>query len=290
MPLTASQCIKLITQITERLSAEDYSLIDLTLSQFGLRTSERWEGSREEYVIAMLKDAESDALQELGVHVGVATDSVPRIEPSFWQPGMFRVFISHLATHRDSAAKLQVSLRDYGITAFVAHNDIEPTAEWIVQIETALATAEALVALLHPKFHASSWVDQEIGYAMGRGIPTYSIALGEMPYGFIGRFQAFNGRNKSASTVAKELFLAYRRNKQTQRRMAETVVSLFERSDTFDEAKKRMKYIEELEIWDNSFSGRLRAAEKANSQISGSWGVSDRIKEVVKKWKQKAGV
>ena len=32
-----------------------------------------------------------------------------------------------------------------------------------MQIETVLATCDALVALLHDKFHASKWTDQEIG-------------------------------------------------------------------------------------------------------------------------------
>src|SRR5207253_879179 len=105
----------------------------------------------------------------------------PGIEPSFWRPDMLRLFITHLASHRAFAGQLQELLLDYGISSFVAHNDIEPTLEWQVQIETALATCDALVALLHDKFHASYWTDQEIGFAMGRRVPTFAVKFGETP-------------------------------------------------------------------------------------------------------------
>jgi nucleoside 2-deoxyribosyltransferase len=57
--------------------------------------------------------------------------------------------------------------------------NIEPTKEWQNEIEAALSTCDALVALLHPGFHVSMWTDQEIGYAMGRGIPVYSVGFGQ---------------------------------------------------------------------------------------------------------------
>jgi hypothetical protein len=112
---------------------------------------------------------------------------------------MLRLFVTHLATYRAFAGELQEALLPLGISCFVAHNDIEPTLEWQAQIETALATCDALVALLHAKFHESKWTDQEIGFAMGRGVPACTVRLGETPYGFIGRFQAFNGNGKEAA-------------------------------------------------------------------------------------------
>lgn len=131
---------------------------------------------------------------------------------------MFRVFLSHLAANKVVAAKLQEACLEFGISCFVAHNDIEPTQEWQTQIETALATSDALVALLHPEFHASNWTDQEIGYAMGRGLPVYSVRFGQDPYGFIGRFQAFTAKGKNPLALAQELFESFRKNKQTHSR------------------------------------------------------------------------
>ena len=181
---------------------------------------------------------------------------------------MLRFFLTHLASHRKLAADLQEALWGYGISAFVAHNDIEPTQEWQTEIETALATCHALVAMLHPGFHESNWTDQEIGFAMGRGIPVFSIRFGQDPYGFIGRFQAFDGTGKSASEISRELFGAYRTNKQTEIVMAEALVQLFEESESFATAKTCIGYLEDLKVWKPTFSARLRAAERRNAQIS----------------------
>lgn len=124
---------------------------------------------------------------------------------------------------------------------------------------------------------------------MGRGVPAFAVRFGHDPYGFIGRFQAFNGNEKSATALARELFDAYRKNKQTQRRMSEVIVGLFEESGSFAEAKVRVGYLEDLELWEPSFSSRIRSAAKSNSQVSGSWGVPDRVTALVKKW-AKSGV
>lgn len=291
MPLSASKRVLLIKEIAARLSEEEYPLIDVTLQQFSLRTTNEWDGNKEAYVLEMASKAPDQALIELAQHVGFKFEEATAaagVAPPFWRTGMFRLFISHLGTKRQSAANLQEALLEFWISAFVAHNDIEPTAEWQTQIETALATCDSLVALLHEGFHVSNWTDQEIGFAMGRGLPVFAVRLEQDPYGFIGRFQAFNGSKKKANALARELFDAYRKNKQTQRRMSEVLVTLFEESGSFAEAKARMGYLDELETWDASFSPRVRNAAESNSQVSGSWGVPERVTALLKKWK-KAG-
>jgi nucleoside 2-deoxyribosyltransferase len=285
MPLSRSQRIQLIREISTRLSGEDYSLIDVTLKQFTLPWSDEWSGSKEGYVLRMVESADDATLTELAQHVGFhVRDTSQRVDPAFWRTGMFRVFLSHLAVQKEAAGKLQEACLEFGMSCFVAHSDIEPTQEWQTQIETALATSDALVALLHPDFHASNWTDQEIGYAMGRGIPVYSVRLGQDPYGFIGRFQAFAGKGKSSSTLASELFDSFRKNKQTQDRIGTVLVTLFEESGSFAQARVRIGYLEQLTTWDPSHTNRIRAALKANSQISGSWGVPERVKALTKKW------
>jgi nucleoside 2-deoxyribosyltransferase len=290
MPLSPSQRIALIKEISGRLGTEDWPLVDLTLKQFSLPWSEQWNGTRESYVLHMIEEASDQSLIDLAQHVGFQFEEVTtrRIEPPFWRKGMLRLFVVHLAVHRFFAAELQEALLNFGVSCFVAHNDIEPTQEWQAQIETALATCDALVALLHENFHVSNWTDQEIGFAMGRGVPAFAVRFDQDPYGFIGRFQAFNGNGKTAAVLARELFDAYRKNKQTQRRMSEVLVGLFEESGSFADAKVRIGYLEDLELWEPSFSTRIRSAAKTNSQVIGSWGVPERVAALVKKWAKSA--
>lgn len=287
--LSPSKRITLLKEISDRLQVEDWPLIDITLNQFGLHTSERWNGNERSYVLEMSQDAPDDTLIALAQHVGYLFEEAPKpgIDPPFWHKHMFRLFVSHLSSEKVLASELQEALLPYGICAFVAHNDIQPTLEWQTQIETALATADSLVALLHPNFHESSWTDQEIGFAMGRGLPVFAVRFGQDPYGFIGRFQGFAGSGKTVQVLAKELFDSYRKNKQTQRRMSEVLVSLFEESPNFAQAKTRIAYLEQLEVWDPSFVPRIASALKSNSQISNSFGVKERVKQLTRKWGQR---
>lgn len=284
MALSASQRVTLIKEIANRMGGESWALIDVTLRQFSLPTSDNWNGGPDNYVMQMVSDAPDAALIELAKHTGFPfeEESYPRVDPAFWVDGMLRVFLSHLATERQFAAKLQLALFSYGMTTFVAHNDIEPASEWQTQIELALNTCDTLIALLHPGFHASKWTDQEIGFAMGRGLPTFAVKFGEDPYGFVGRFQAFNGREKDVGTLASEIFGSYCRHRQTRRQMSEVAVHLFEVSESFAEAKARISMVERIDFWKPSFANRLKTAVLENSQIKGAFGVAERVNRLVR--------
>lgn len=286
MPLKPSDRVKLLKAISSRLDSEEWQLIDVTLQQFGLPTNESWGGEKSAYVLRMAANASDAALVDLGQYVGftLSGPGTQVLEPSFWKKDSFRLFVCHLATKKGTATKLQEALEPFGITSFVAHKDIVPTAEWLTEIELALATCDTLMALMHEGFHESTWTDQEIGFAMGRGVPVFAVKFDQDPYGFIGKFQAFNGNGKTADELAAELFHAYRRNKQTQARIAEVLMSLFAQSPSFAEAKKRIGYLEELTYWDPSFVSRIKAAAESNSQIVGSWGVPERAAKLAEKW------
>lgn len=126
---------------------------------------------------------------------------------STWEPDQFRLFLSHKAEHKTEAGYLKTWLGKLGISAFVAHEDIQPTKEWQEEIENALVSMEALVALLSEDFHDSNWTDQEIGVAIGRGVPIIPIRLGLDPYGFIGKYQAVRSCNwNDIENIALALF------------------------------------------------------------------------------------
>jgi TIR domain len=285
MPLSASKRATLVKEVGKRLGAEEWPFIDATLNAFSLPTSNDWPGNALSYTLRMIEGATDETLMELAEHVGFQFGARPiRVDPPFWRSGMLRLFITHLSAHKVFAAELQSHLHGYGISSFVAHNDIEPTKEWQNEIETALSTCEAVVALLHAGFHESNWTDQEIGYGMGRGIPVYSVRFGQDPYGFIGRFQAFTGGEKKAIVLAAELFEALRKDKQTQHRMADVLVDLFVGSNSFKEAKIYMGHLDGLLVWESSYPARLRSAVKHNDQVSGSFGVPERVEALIKKW------
>lgn len=301
--LRPGQRVALIKKVADHLSADSYSIIDLALAEFGLPTSDQSFGGEHQYVIEMLKGASDESLIGIAQFVqnpvdplaAVFTTSDPPVQAKspdgeealphpIWGPAGFRLFISHLATHKKFAGQLRSSLLPCAVSSFVAHSDIEPTQEWQTQIELALSTCDALVALLHPGFHDSKWTDQEIGWALGRGIPVFAVRLGEDPYGFFGKVQAFHGLKKEPPALADELFGSYCKHPRTRQTMAKCLIDWFCSSDSFATAKSRMGLVEKITCWDKTFEQRLVSALAENGQINGSWGVPDRVKSLITKW------
>jgi hypothetical protein len=126
--------------------------------------------------------------------------------PSNWQNTYdFRLFISHLAEHSDKAVRLKSCLASYAVNGFVAHEDITPTLDWQGELERALRTADAFLAIHTPGFSRSIWTQQEVGFALGRGIKIISFKMGEDPTGFISKQQALSRKGKSAEQIASEV-------------------------------------------------------------------------------------
>ena len=288
MPLTASERIHLINEIGLRLGTNRWPEIDATLDQFRVTPTDEWSGSnRGDYVIHRIGSVDDDTLLALASHLDYEYHlPLQRREPTFWERDRFRLFLSHLAKHRRFANDVQLRLADYGVSAFVAHNDIEPTREWQDEIEAALATCDALLALLHRKFHESTWTDQEIGYAMGRDLLIVSVDLGTVPYGFIGKFQALQGTDKS-DEIADELAKILWKHPKTRKKMAIATVECFCDSDSFDAAKRRVDYLSKIEYWDSSLSERLLAASEHNNQISHAFHVPEKVERIVSRRNRK---
>jgi TIR domain len=125
--------------------------------------------------------------------------------PAFWKPGCFRAFISHVSASKVAAHRLKEALARYQIAAFVAHDNVEPTKEWQSEIESALRTMDALVAMITPGFLESRWCDQEVGFALGRGKLVVSLRIDADPHGFLARSQGLQAKGLLPAAVAERL-------------------------------------------------------------------------------------
>jgi hypothetical protein len=170
------------------------------------------------------------------------------------------------------------------VSCFVAHNDIKPTKQWQDEILAALGSCNALLALLHEGFHASLWTDQEIGFVMGRNLPAFAVMVGEEPYGFINRFQAFNGNRKAPEALAHEIVEAFLDHPPMAAAISEGLVSALENCRTYKEAMERMGRLETIVVWDPAYARRLRDAVKSNLTIAKAYHVPGRIEELIKRF------
>ncbi|MEN6346959.1 MAG: toll/interleukin-1 receptor domain-containing protein [Armatimonadia bacterium] len=195
-----------------------------------------------------------------------------------------RLFISHRAEDKALASRMKENCLDYGISCFVAHEDIEPTAEWQSEITRALLSMDALVALLTADFHSSSWTDQEIGAAVGRAVPVIPVSIGCDPYGFIGYIQAIRGSGRSPADLSQNLLnaLLYR-VEGTRGRMREALVARFEQAASFAHAKELMRLLTKLDALPPDLVGRLAEAPAKNSQVREAHYVPEQLAELVRR-------
>ena len=161
-----------------------------------------------EVFIEMEVAACGDWRQESGLlavgQKSVAAEAVGRI---WGEPEEFRVFLSHKVSVKKETAELKEKLGRFGISCFVAHEDIHPTTAWQNEIENALSTMDGFVALMTEDFHDSLWTDQEVGFAFARGVPIIAVRLGLDPYGFIGKFQGLSSNWVTAHKDIVRIFI-----------------------------------------------------------------------------------
>ena len=125
----------------------------------------------------------------------------------FWDKDCLRVFISHSVKNYNIAKKLKELLLDSGISCFVAHKDIKPTTKWQKEIKKALNSMELFLAIVTEDFNNSYWTNQEIGFALCKGIPIISIKMDEAPPpGFIFEEQAITLSEKDIVYYHAERF------------------------------------------------------------------------------------
>lgn len=250
------------------------------------------DNSRNEHISQVfieMSTAEQDRWrEESGVYrPPMAAHSVPaEVLKRIWGPYHIRVFLSHKATFKAETSRLKQSFARCGIGAFVAHEDIEPTQEWQQEIERALFSMDALVALLTPDFHDSKWTDQEIGVAIGRGMPHVAVRLGLDPYGLMGKNQGLGGCSWSdTSAIALKTFTLLSKRLADKSRLFECALAAYAESDSFEESGWKVEHL--LARFDDltaSQIDRVLSAYQANGQNKHSFKGRGHLLPLLKRW------
>jgi len=201
-----------------------------------------------------------------------------------WKPSYLRVFLSHKAEYKSQATDLKSQLEKYGISSFVAHTDIQPTKEWVQEIEYALLSMDVLVALMTEDFNDSDWTDQEVGVAVGRHTLIIPVNILKDPYGFIGKYQALSGIWSDIPKMASEIFGIIVNHPATEEKIKKSVIHAFKNASSYDESiffiKKVLPCFEKME---DIHIGQIIAAFSENGQIYDCWA-RERLPYLLNKW------
>ena len=209
--------------------------------------------------------AEQDWRKESGLLLSSKRVVLPEAINRIWEPGCYNVFLSHKTEVKNETAILKEKLKFFGISSFVAHEDIHPTKEWQNEIENALSSMDSLVALLTDRFHDSIWTDQEVGFAFGRGVPIISVRLGKDPYGFIGKFQALSCSWDSAPKEIAKILIKHDR-------MLDSYINALKNCGSYDDGNMLSELLPSIDKLSNKQVSELITAFNENGQVGDSFG------------------
>jgi len=190
---------------------------------------------------------------------------LPEATKRIWGDEGYRIFLSHKADVKKETADLKNRLQLFGISCFVAHEDIHPTKAWQDEIENALVTMDGFVALMTANFHDSDWTDQEVGFAFARGIPIVAVRLGKDPYGFIGKFQ---GLSSTWATATEDIAKILIKND----RMFSAYVQALRKCPSWDHGNILAKALTGIERLNTTQINELIAAYNETSELRGAFG------------------
>jgi hypothetical protein len=194
-----------------------------------------------------------------------------------WEPGKFRLFLSHAHQDRVLVGAVASALSGKAIHGFAAHEDIEVHGEWAQVIEYALDTAEALVAFVSEPSLTSYWCNQEIGWALGRHLLVVSVRLDHAPVGFTSRFQAQKATDPAQ--LAGNLWNFMLGRNETGESLSSAVIRSLEASEHWEQATARSATLASLK-WNTTTLGQLEEAVRSSRKLDYAFHVSGRIRRV----------
>ncbi len=269
---------EIVREITTNTDEWTLTSLDVVLGQFGcgsIDTDDGWSGWADQFARAVGKVSDRDLLEIYAVITGAdpreARSALRVIDASgIWKPADYvRVFISHTAAEKAFAAEVSTELAVFGVVGFVAHESMEIEKSWQDQIEAALRTCEAFVALVHAPVNQSVWCQQEIGWARGRDVPSYFVRLGADPVGFVSSTQWPSLVNRDAKAVAVNIARWLDRSGSLRKPLVQGLIGELREAGNYFDAEAAAKRIVALDDLDDETWDLLAEAYHANDQVHG---------------------
>jgi hypothetical protein len=289
------QRINLLKKLAKRLAEFTYSEGDLILRQFSIPWTDQWSGGGDNhsYFLAMVERGDDEHLVSLHNYF-FPDDPLPGLVVSesitSWKPSHLRLFISHSSKRALQVGQIKTELLAFGVDAFVAHDDIEPTTEWLIEIRKALGSCHALVAVLCDDFKSSNYCDQEVGFGLQRGIPIIPVIVNLNPYGFMGPLQGFAATDLSPSIIAsaiRKLLFNHATTKDiaeiAEQVSLEKLVNDFLNSSNYGISTTLLQRLEGYDSLPRPIVNKVAMDWKKNDQITGCMGIPRRMELFLKR-------
>jgi hypothetical protein len=237
------------------------------LDQLGVEDA---DGPRDERCRKRLALADAEAIATMVEFFEL--DRKPDANEVWSEPG-FRLFVSHVSDAKARAKEMAEMLGQFGIVPFLAHDTIKPMRIWQDVLRAGLDSMDALLSFHSAGFNVSEWCGQEVGWALGRGVPVIPVMEIENPAGFLGATQAITW-NAAADAKAKQktaetIFDALAAHNDARLRLADELSRNLKFVGTFDSADFAISKLEDLGVLSESGRRNVELADLLNDQVRG---------------------
>jgi hypothetical protein len=179
----------------------------------------------------------------------------------------FKLFVSHVAAAVGDLLPLAQQLKNYGIEPFLAHEHIAPGLRWHEELTHALGTMDALLSFHGVGFNQSPWCNQEVGFALGRGVTIIPVAAGEVPSGFMGEIQAIRWRPAQLQDVTDAVLARIRENHAARHALGEALSRRLKFSTSFAQTDFLIAQLQQLGVLSAAAQHQVSLGIRFNNQV-----------------------
>lgn len=201
-----------------------------------------------------------------------------------YQGKTVNIFVSYSSLNGDLAGKIKYFLEKYGLSVFLAHEDIRPTADWQKEIIKNLKACDIFLPLLTSKFRESEWTDQEIGMAIILDKLVLPAKASRNPHGFIGLRQACNFDYRDVKQSCRKIIRVIREHNSFRQPLSDCLIRTLETSRDFDGARDILIELKEIENFAKKQLDQILRISIKNNQVRMCTEGQDFLKAIVKKY------
>ena len=192
-----------------------------------------------------------------------------------------KAFLSYFTRDKELAGQIKHALEEYGIEAFLAHEDIEPPAKWIETIKAELKACHIFLPILTDNFHKSYWTDQETGIAFNRDKLIIPLKITKDPYGFISQFQALPIDTGTIKPSCHKLLKIIVSNPRLGDLLIDDLITRFGKSGSWSVAAENTELLVSYQDYTLPQIVDIIEYTIANSQINRSFNAREKIREFI---------
>ncbi len=203
----------------------------------------------------------------------------------------YDIFVSYSHKDNEDVGKMAEELRIFGLSVFLAHEDIKPSQEWIEIIFRSLKSAKIFIPYLTESFNESDWCDQESGIAYANSLKILPVSIVDhvQPHGFIMKYQALKVKKSSrqvrykpsylVSTIVKILLTA----EETNAFMRDKIFFKVKNINNYHETDFVFSVLEQMEPFSKDEINLIISEYEKNDQISGARSANSLVSKLKNK-------